>query len=241
MQILIVDDEELARSRLQRLLEGIPHCTVIGQAQNGDEALEKIQQLDPDLVFLDIRMPGKGGMDVAKILSEWEYAPAVVFCTAYDEYALDAFNTLAVGYIVKPVVVEQLEQAIQKCQRITRVQHLTREKGLGDTRKHISARTRKGIELVAIKSIQCFVADQKYVTAIHDGGELLIDETLKELEEEFGDVFIRVHRNALVSVSKIEALERDDSGPCLRLNATDYRPSVSRRHLPQLRSLLARI
>ena len=239
MRILLVDDEELARLRLQRLLDGIDGCEIVGEAENGQQALDCIDELEPDLVFLDVRMPGIDGMAVASKLAEYDEPPAVVFCTAYDEYALEAFNTLAQGYIVKPVQKEQLEQVIAKTRRVTRPQTASLNGDGSDKRRHISARTHKGVELIAIDTIYCFIADQKYVTVVHSGGESLIDETLKELEQEFSHDFARVHRNALVSYKKIVGMQRDRAGHySLCLSGTDYRPQVSRRHLPSVREML---
>lgn len=242
MQILIVDDEALARSRLQRLLLDIPSCQVCGEAENGEQALAKVQSLDPDLVLLDVRMPGKDGIAVAKALEAIEDPPAVIFCTAYDDYALAAFDTIAQGYLVKPVQLEQLEQVLEKCKKLTRVQsrELNASKQASESnRRHISAKTRKGIELIAIENILCFIADHKYVTVLHREGETLIDETLKELEDEFADRFLRVHRNSLVAIDKIVGLTRDSGGQCsVQLSNTDFQPVVSRRHLAHVRETL---
>ncbi|MDX9875432.1 MAG: response regulator, partial [Spongiibacteraceae bacterium] len=103
MKVLIVDDEPLARQRLRRLLAEVSSVSVVGEAGNGDEALRACRELQPQLVLLDIRMPGRDGMAVARELAGWEQAPAVVFCTAYDEYAVDAFEANAIGYLLKPV------------------------------------------------------------------------------------------------------------------------------------------
>jgi len=246
MEILIADDETLARERLRRLLTEIPDCEVVGEAVNGDDALRKIEVLDPSLVFLDIRMPGSDGMSTARALSEMNDPPAVVFCTAYDEYALQAFDTLAVGYLLKPVQRDDLQKVVEKAKKLNKAQlHAARERQNGaeeERRQHISARSHRGMELIPLEKIFCFTADQKYVTVHHSDGETLIDETLKELEEEFDDYFVRVHRNALVSIQQIAAMERDASGSFyLRLKASEFKPQVSRRHLPGVRDLLDRI
>ena len=239
MHILIVDDEELARLRLRRLIEQLPDCEIIGEASSGEEALAQIEELDPELVLLDVRMPGLNGMEVAKQLSEHPDPPAVIFCTAYDEYALQAFDTLAQGYIVKPVQLEQLAQLIEKTKKLTRVQSRQLQSVREHQRQHISAKTRHGLELIPIDNVYCFIADQKYVTVMHQAGDTLVDDTLKELEEELGSGFVRIHRNALVSVAEIEALERDSVGHfSLRLKSSGYQPQVSRRHVASVRELL---
>ncbi len=243
MRILVVDDEELARLRLSRLLQSIEGCAVVGEAFDGQHALEQIDELDPDLVFLDVRMPGMDGITVARTLSDYEAPPAVVFCTAYDEYALEAFNTLAQGYIVKPVQTEQLQQVIRKAQKLTRLHTRQTEAPPSDAeRKHITARTRRGMELIPLEQVLCFVADQKYVTVVHEQGETLIDDTLKELETQLAPTFLRVHRNALVAIDKVEALLRDGNGHfSLKLKGGAYQPSVSRRHLAGVRERLSQL
>ncbi len=243
MHILVVDDEPLARTRLKRLLEELPGCEVVGEAGTGDLAIEEINRLDPELVFLDVRMPGVDGISVAKALAEFEDPPAIVFCTAYDEYALEAFDTLAQGYIVKPVERNQLAQVIEKTKKLTKVQRQQSEhvdETNTNRRSHISAKSRKGLELISLDSVLCFCADHKYVSVIHDGGETLIDDTLKDLELEFADRLVRVHRNTLVMLDKVEALERLASGHFeLRLKGSGYRPIVSRRHLSKLKEILS--
>lgn len=243
MHILVVDDEPLARSRLIRLIDDIPDCDVCGEAQDGDDALAKVHSLDPDLVLLDVRMPGKDGIVVAKALEQIDDPPAVVFCTAFDDYALQAFDTLAQGYIVKPVQLEQLKSVIEKTKKLTKVQSQSLERGASafkpPKRQHITAKTRKGVELIAIDDIVCFLADQKYVTVVHQQGETLIDDTLKELEGMLSDGFLRVHRNALVAVSKIEGLERASNGQySVKLKCTAHSPNISRRHLAHVRQTL---
>ena len=245
MQILVVDDEQLARARLIRLLGDIDGCEVVGEADTGDGALSAINELDPELVFLDVRMPGRDGIAVAKQLARLEDPPAVVFCTAYDEYALDAFNTLAQGYIVKPVEPEQLQGVIEKTKKLTKVQRQQSAQApdsVSERRKHISAKSRRGVELIPIDSVLGFCADHKYVSVIHEGGETLIDDTLKDLELEFADILVRVHRNTLVRLDKVVALERVASGQFeLRLARSEFQPTVSRRHLPKIKASLAEL
>lgn len=245
MQILVVDDEPLARARLTRLLSEISDCTVIGEADTGEKALEEIDRLDPELVFLDVRMPGLDGIAVAKQLAEYDDPPAVVFCTAYDEYALEAFNTLAQAYIVKPVEQSQLNQVIEKTKKLTKVQRQQSLKDgtqLSSRRSHISAKSLRGLELIPLESVFCFCADNKYVSVMHENGETLIDDTLKDLEHEFADMLVRIHRNTLVKLDKIEALERQPSGQfALRLKGSGHKPLVSRRHLPQVKETLSEL
>jgi len=244
MHMLIVDDEPLARQRLARMIERFENYEVVGEASNGTEAVAAVDKYDPDIVLLDVRMPGEDGLEAARKISQMPEPPAVIFCTAYDEYALEAFNTLAVGYLLKPVQESQLREALEKAQKLTKAQRNTvsSEAVPEGQRQNIAAKTRRGVELIPIGGVHCFIADQKYVTVKHKQGETLIDDTLKELEQEFPERFLRVHRNALVSVSEIIALERSNNGQFeLRLKSTDYRPVVSRRHVASVRELLSRL
>lgn len=248
MHVLVVDDEILARQRLVRMINSLDGYQVVGEAADGIAAVDSIEKLDPDIVLLDIRMPGEDGLAAAKLISAMTDPPAVIFCTAYDQYALQAFETLAVGYLLKPVREEQLVAALEKATRLNKVQRsaLTEKPeingNLNSRRQHISAKTRRGLELIPINDIHCFIADQKYVTVVHQGGETLIDDTLKELEQEFPEKFIRIHRNALVAIQEIEGMERTSAGHYeIKLKTSDFRPVVSRRHVANVRETLVRL
>jgi two-component system response regulator AlgR len=244
MNVLIVDDEPLARERLARLVGELEGCTVLEPAAgNGEEALQLIDSLKPDVVLLDIRMPGMDGLQVAARLCEREAPPAVIFCTAHDEFALQAFQVSAVGYLVKPVRAEHLEEALRKAVRPNRVQlaALTRPSAQdGAPRTHISARTRKGIELIPLEQVLYFIADHKYVTMRHLAGEVLLDEPLKALEDEFGERLVRIHRNCLVVRERIERLQRTALGHFqIHLRGMQDEPlTVSRRHVAGVRKLM---
>lgn len=250
MKTLVVDDEKLARDRLLRMLEKGGEYTVVGEASDGRTAIQLAEKLQPDIVLLDIRMPGMDGLEAARHLMKLDNPPAIIFCTAYGEHALEAFQTHAAGYLLKPVKQEQLMEALAAAARLNRVQlqniGAQIAEGVAVTsaampmaRQHISARTRHGLELVPVGDVRCFVADHKYVTVYHTKGELLIDDTLKELEDEFGDRFARVHRNALVSLTHVEGMERAPQGHyCIRLQGTPVKPVISRRHVTDLRKLL---
>ncbi len=250
MKILIVDDEKLARDRLARLIEKSEQHSVVGEANNGHTAIEQIEKLQPDIVLLDIRMPGMDGLEVARHLTKLDNPPAIIFCTAYGEHALEAFQTQAVGYLLKPVKAEQLLAALNTATRPNRaqlVQISASNTAASDTtaqkktaaRQHISASTRHGLVLLPVTEVRCFIADHKYVTAYHTKGELLLDDALKDLEEEFGDRFVRVHRNALVSLSHIQGMEKTPDGHYwLHLQGTDFKPVISRRNVTQLRNQL---
>ena len=246
MNVLIVDDEPLARERLIRMVGELEGYRVLEpSASNGEEALALIDSLRPDVVLLDIRMPGLDGLQVAARLCERDAPPAVIFCTAHDEFALEAFDVSAVGYLVKPVRPEALAAALKKAERPNRVQlaALTRPAMPGNgagPRSHISARTRKGIELIPLEQVIFFIADHKYVTLRHEGGEVLLDEPLKALEDEFGERFVRIHRNALVARERIERLQRTPLGH-FQLYLKGLGPdalTVSRRQVAGVRKLM---
>ena len=243
MRILIVDDESLARDRIKRILLEQNEHEVLGEASNGQEALQKIEALHPDVVLLDIRMPGIDGLEVARHLVGMDEPPAVIFTTAYDEYALEAFKVHAVDYLLKPVRPERLSEALQKALKPNKVQWKSlnrKEDGTPKARTHISSRTRRGIVLVPISDIYYFRAEHKYVTVRHKEGEVLIEDTLKELETEFGERFLRVHRNCLVSMEHIQALEKNSSGqPCIRLRGVEETLDVSRRHVAKGRQIMS--
>lgn len=240
MKVLIVDDEQLARDRLVRMVSALEGHEVVGQAGNGSEALARAQELEPDMVLLDIRMPGMDGLETARHLAELDEPPAVIFCTAYEEHAVQAFDLQAVGYLLKPVRRESLTSALDKAQRVNKAQLAALGTELSPSRRtHISARTRRGIELVPVEDVRYFQADQKYVTVRYGSGEVIIDEPLRELEQEFGDLFLRIHRNSLVAAAHIETLERVGPGQSrVRLKGVDEPLDVSRRHLAAVRKFV---
>jgi two-component system response regulator AlgR len=239
VNILIVDDEALARDRLARMIGQLGDHNVVGQAGNGRAALELVERVRPDVVLLDVRMPGMDGLETARHLAAMAEPPAVVFCTAYEEHAIQAFDVQAVGYLLKPVRRERLAAALEQAMRINRAQLAALGRSGRTARSHISARTHRGIELVPLDEVRCFRADQKYVVVRHTGGEMLVEDTLRELEEEFGDRFVRIHRATLAAVRHIERLERIAEGQAvLWLRDVPEPLEVSRRHLPDVRRLL---
>jgi two-component system response regulator AlgR len=246
MKVLIVDDEPLARDRLSRMVARIDGYEVVGEAANGSMAIECCDSLNPDIVLLDIRMPGMDGLTAARHLSAQEEAPALIFCTAYGEYALEAFEVTATGYLLKPVNLEKLESALEKAQRLTRPQlealDLREGSDLPDQRRNLTVTSRGSTQLIPVDDIRVLFAHQKYVTAYHLHGEALLEDSLKSLEDEFSDKFVRVHRNALVAHSFIESMEKDSDGNySLRMSDCELMPQVSRRHVAQLRKLLQRL
>lgn len=244
MRILIVDDEPLARSRLRDLLDDIGGHEICGEAGNGREALAQVQSLLPDLVLLDIRMPEINGLEAALHLSRLEGAPAVIFTTAYGDHALKAFEANAVDYLLKPIRRSRLEQALAKVHRPlpAQLQAASLQSGEAQGRQHICAHHRGGLKLIPINEIIYFQADSKYVSVFHLGGEVLIDEPLKELEQEFADRFTRIHRSTLVANAYIEELSKAGDGQTLlKLRNVAKSFEVSRRQLPQVRKLIGKL
>ena len=245
MNVLIVDDEPPARVRLRQLLEESGQHAIVGEAQNGREALDLCARLAPDVVLLDISMPGISGIETAHHLNALEKPPAVVFTTAYDEYAIEAFEARAIGYVLKPVRRERLDRAMEQAARLSSGLLNAAGAAAGERRQHVCARARGELRLIPVADVDCFVADQKYVRVSHRGGEDLLDDSLKTLEEEFADRFVRIHRGALVAVDKIDSLSRTEDGRMqVILRSGEGRgPSgetlvISRRHLAEVRRRL---
>lgn len=237
-RVLLVDDEAPARERLRRLVGELPGCEVVGEAATGAEAVRRAGDLQPDVVLLDVRMPGMSGLEAARHLAEFERPPAVVFTTAYDAYAVEAFEAQAVGYLLKPVRAEKLASALARAARLAAPMAARIASGdpAAPARTHIAARLGEQVKLVPVHEVYYFLADQKYTTMRHRHGTELIEDPLKALEEEFGERFVRVHRNALVNASMIEAIERDEEGQHrVLVRETGERLDVSRRLASELR------
>jgi len=242
---MIVDDEAPARARLSDLLDEMGGWEIVAAAANGKEALVLCQDKAPDVVLLDIRMPEMDGLELADHLTRLPVPPAVIFTTAYDEYAVKAFDTHAVAYLLKPVRRERLSKALEHAARLSRMQlqALTRENPELGARSNIPVGLAGGIKLVPLASVVSFHADQKYVRMVYEeSGELresLVDEPLKVLEGEFVSEFVRVHRNSLLRVSAIDSLIRDDFGQYfIHMRIGSAPVPVSRRHVAALKQRL---
>jgi two-component system response regulator AlgR len=245
MKILIVDDEKPARDRLQQILEDEDDYEVVGEAANGHEALELAARLAPDIVLLDIRMPGMEGIETAHHMNSMARPPAVVFTTAYDEYAIDAFEARAIGYVLKPVRRSRLKGALEHASRFasTTLHDAASEARLDIRRKHVCAQAHGELKLIPIEAITSFRADQKYVSVDHDDGQDLIDDSLKALETEFGERFVRIHRSALIAVDRVARIEKNAEGKSRVVlrddsHTDDKELIISRRHVAEVKRRL---
>lgn len=236
MKILIVDDEPPARSRLKSLVNDLQAGEVIAEASNGKMALEVCQRQQVDIVLLDIRMPGMDGIETANHLTKLDNAPAIVFTTAYDEYALQAFDAHAIDYLLKPIRKERLQQALEKAHKLSPAQNTAIEDANKNSPQYISARVQGGLKLIDIEDVIYFYAEHKYVTVFHKQGQVLIEDSLKSLEQKYTDRFIRIHRNALVATQQLQELQRSNNGHfSLLLKEIPQKLDVSRRHLPMVK------
>ena len=231
--------------RLSRLVSQLGHH-VVATAQHGRQALELVQMYEPDVVLLDIQMPEMDGLSCAQQLSQLNPMPAVIFCTAYDEHALQAIQSQAQGYLLKPIAKAELQHVLDNVTKLNQAQMSIIEKKEvmeeKNQRQQIAAKTYRGLELIPIENIYYFLADQKYVTVRHKHGSVLIDETLKDLEIEFSNKFIRIHRNALISLDYLDGLELIAAGQYqVRCRELEEKLAVSRRHLPLLRERMQKL
>jgi two-component system response regulator AlgR len=209
--ILIVDDEAPARHRLRDLLADCAtrfSLKVVGEAANGREALELAQTLHPDVILLDIRMPEIDGIEVARHLQKLQVAPAIVFTTAYDAYAIKAFEVHAVDYLLKPIRAARLEDALNRVRGAVSPNPDTLSSLHPQARAHLCAQERGRIHLIPVADIVYLKAELKYVTARTEEREFLLEESLTKLEQEFGRQFVRIHRNCLVARAAIRGFER---------------------------------
>jgi two-component system response regulator AlgR len=249
MKVLIVDDEPAARSRLRRLLAEIDlghlGLSIVGEAGDGAETLQRIAETGPDVVLLDVCMPRMDGLSAAREIARLAQPPAVVFVTAYDDYAVDAFEVSAVDYLLKPIRKERLAAALQKARRFAELSRRKLDAALPPERRpvrsHLCIYSHGELRLLPVSSVVYFRADSKYVAVRTEDNEALIEESLVALEQEFGEAFLRIHRNALVATGRIAGLTRlPMGGAALRLQGVPETLEISRRHLPGVRAWLKR-
>lgn len=254
-RLFIVDDEKPARTRLMALLSDIaeecPH-QLVGEAGHAQGALDGIKATQPDIVLLDVQMPGKTGLELAaQLASSSEEAPSIIFITAYDEYALKAFEVQAVDYLVKPVRAERLARAIQRATALRQAAQSSNsdasQNGSQNMRQHFSVQERGRMLLVPLADVIYLKAELKYVTLRTRNEEYLIEESLTSIEEELSQFFVRVHRNALVARNAICGVEKgsvqvdgekgQEAWQVILRDVQDRLP-ISRRQWPLIKSLV---
>lgn len=232
MRILIADDEPLARTRMGALLAECEGVQVVASVGDGEAALREAIALKPDVLLADIAMPGMDGLVLAKRLLSLPHPPAVIFCTAYDAHALSAYELRAADYLLKPVRIERLREALARAQAL-------RAREQPGSRETLVARVRGAPLRIPLEDVIYLTADEKYVAVHRTGEALLVEDSLKSIEAAFPDRFVRIHRNCLVPAARLLGLQRDAHGEMHALIAgTDDTPEVSRRNLAAVRKLL---
>ena len=231
MRILVADDEPLARARLGALLRECEGAEVVASVGDGEAALAACVESQPDLLLLDIAMPGVDGIGVARRLAGMSNPPQLVFCTAYEEHALAAYELRAADYLLKPVRLERLREAL------ARAQALRQRRPAPDST--LLVQVHGAPVRIPLSEVSHLSADEKYVTVHREAGDALTEQSLKSIEEAFPDRFVRVHRGCLIPVERLLGLRRDaDGSVCALIAGCEATPEVSRRNLPAVRKLL---
>lgn len=241
MNVLIVDDEPLARERLTLLVQECDNAYKCFSADNGVTALESIQTNAIQLVLMDIRMPVMDGLEAAQHILKLESPPSVIFTTAYNEYALDAFERKAVDYLLKPVRKERLQDALQRAAVLSNsdLRDIVSEDNNKKNKQHLSVATHGGLKLIAAEDLIYLKAEQKYVTIHSTQGQDLSDESLMNLAEDFSDYLIRIHRSTLVAKQYMLKIEKNTEGQSvLFLEDIEEGLIISRRHLAEVKAVL---
>lgn len=229
IRVLIVDDEPPAVERLSAMVAAFSDCRVVGCESRSSRVVDRCRQLRPDAVLLDVEMPGTSGLEIASAMQELEEVPAIIFITAHDRYAVDAFDVEAVDYVVKPVRQPRLRQALDRVVS-------TGPAG----QPWMAARIGDRLVRIGLDEIRAFTAEDK-CTLVHSVRvQAMTDESLKSLESEFGDRFVRIHRNALVSRYHLKALFTDRADvERVDIEGIDLQPEVSRRNHTLVKKLLS--
>ena len=237
LRVVVVDDEAPARSRIRDLLEDCAASLalqVVGEAATGHELLDLLQKTPADVVLLDIRMPEMDGIETAQHLQKLADPPSVIFTTAYDSYALKAFELHALDYLVKPIRLRRLYEALSRVRAMTPLSLDVLQQLAPEPRRHLSVQERGRVMLVPVDKILYMRAELKYVTIRTAEREHLLEESLIRLEQEFRDRFVRIHRSCLIAREFIDRFERSseeggEGGWVVLLRGLDERLPVSRR------------
>jgi len=237
LKVVIVDDEAPARSRVRDLLEDCASSfpiELVGEAASGRELLALLGTRPADVVLLDIRMPEMDGLEAARHLLKLPEPPSVIFTTAYNDHALQAFELHAVDYLVKPIRLRRLHDALTRARAITPLRLDVLQRITPEPRQHLSVQERGKVMLIAVSDIRYLRAELKYVTVRTAAKEHLVEESLSRLEQEFAEQFVRIHRSCLVARAHVvgfekEAAEAGESHWVVILNGLDEKIPVSRR------------
>lgn len=237
IRLVLADDEAPARMRLRRLLASVDGVEVVAEAEHGEQVLAACRRLQPDVVLLDIRMPGMDGIACAQQLSAMDMPPAVIFCTAWDDYALPALKAQASSYLLKPIDRDELKHAIGACQRLNKAQLQRLQQPEDDAA--ITLRSGASEWRLPLSAIAWFEVVEGRVIAVHDEGEHALELSLSEIERQWPEQLLRSHRAALLNRSRLKALHKGNDGSyCAEMRRCDRRAPVSRRHLSEVRQAL---
>ena len=244
MRAIIIDDERLARKELNNLLENYPEIEIVDQAVNADEALEKIIQLDPDLIFLDIQMPGKTGFE---LLEELEKVPKVIFTTAYDEFAIKAFDVNALDYLLKPIQEERLKDAITKVLAVEASALAERAQGeILEIKQPLSVNDQVFVKdgdrcwFISLKEIRLFESDGNYIKVYFNNVKPMIHKSLNAVDEKLDErSFFRASRKHIINLSWIETIETWFNGGLLVQLKGGEKVEVSRRQAARFKEKMS--
>jgi len=241
-KVIVIDDEPLARSLIVKLLQAYPNFEVVDECPDGFEAFKSIQKHNPDLLFLDIQMPRINGFELLEMLDK---PPAVIFTTAFDEYALKAFEIHAVDYLLKPVTRERFDKAIQKCQHqalnknIDAVSNLIEDQVYEGYQHRIVVKDRGNIRIIPAEEIYYIEANDDYVKIVSKEGSFLKKNTLTNIEKILDpNLFVRVHRSYLMPISQLQSIEPYEKNSHIALLHCGMKISVSQAGMTRLKSLL---
>jgi two-component system, LytTR family, response regulator AlgR len=243
LKVLVVDDEALARSRLRTLLGDCraPAAAVAAEAANAAQAMQLMQEESFDVALLDVHMPGADGVALARAVRALPRPPALVFVTAHEQHAVQAFEVEATDYLTKPVRLERLQLALQKVERAIQSGSAVQP---DSTDEVLVIQDRGRAERIPLSEVLYFKAELKYVTVRTAARSYILDASLSDLEARYADRFLRVHRNALVARRAMRALEKhfdaeEGEGWAVRLTGSSELLAVSRRQLPAVREAIA--
>jgi two-component system LytT family response regulator len=239
MRALLIDDEPLARSIIRNYCDKIPSIEILGECENGFEAVKMIDELKPDLIFLDVQMPKLNGFEVLELT---QHDPKVIFTTAFDEYAVKAFDTNALDYLLKPFLFERFEKAVEKCAESAS----SEEKKISgqsyanpDEAQRIVIKDGENINIIPLPELIYIEAYDDYVKLYTDDGRYVKKQTMTHYEKTLPiNLFARIHRSSIIAIDRIQKIESAEKGRYQVLLTNGVRLPISRNALPELKSRL---